>query len=158
MDDLEMIYREYYPIVYRYLLKLCMDPELAEELCQETMFQSIQKIHTFKGESKLSTWLCTIAKNLYYSEYKKRQRVTLDYPLDTIPSELDLEEKLRKKETAREIHIILHELDEPYKEVFWLRTFADLSFREIGGLFQKTENWARVTYYRAKNKIKEALE
>lgn len=158
MTDLEQLYTDYYPIVYRFLLKLCADSHTAEDITQETMFRAIQQIHTFKGDCKLSTWLCTIAKNLYFAEAKRRNRIVSDYPLETLPASRDIDLELSNKDTAREIHKILHKLDEPYKEVFWMRTFGDLSFKEIGDVFKKTESWARVTYHRAKIKIKEALE
>ncbi len=158
MSDLEQLYTEYYPIVYQFALKLCADSDIAEEITQETMFSAIQHIHTFKGDCKLSTWLCTIAKNLYFAEKKKRNKTVSDYPLDAIPFTRDIDQELSNKETARSIHEILHKLEEPYKEVFWMRTFGDMSFKEIGDIFKKTESWARVTYHRAKIKIKEALK
>ena len=158
MDDLERLYKEYYPIVYRFILKLCANPDQAEEIAQETMFRAIQQIHTFKGDSKLSTWLCTISKNLYFAEEKKRKKIVNDYPLETMPSSRDIEQGLANKEAAGQIHEVLHKLEEPYKEVFWMRTFADMSFKEIGSIFKKTESWARVTYYRAKIKVTEALK
>ena len=158
MPDLERLYTEYYPIVYRFMLKLCADSDIAEDITQETMFRAIQQIHTFKGDSKLSTWLCTIAKNLYFAEEKRRKKAVSDYPLETIPSTRDIDQELSNKETARQIHAILHKLDEPYKEVFWMRIFGAMSFKEIGDVFGKTESWARVTYHRAKMKIKEALK
>lgn len=157
MSDLDKLYDEQYPAVYAYLLKLCRNPDVAEELAQETMFRAIMQIDSFRGDSKLSTWICTIAKNLYYAEEKKNRRIISEYPLDSLPSEKNIEQELFDKETARQIHIILHGLDEPYKEVFWMRTFGELSFKQIGAIFEKTESWARVTYHRAKMKIKEAL-
>lgn len=158
MSDFEKLYDEQYPAVYYFLLKLCGNPDYAEELAQETMFRAIQQINSFRGECELNTWICTIAKNLYYAEEKKRKRYASDYPLETVVSERDIEQELFDRETARHIHRILHELNEPYKEVFWMRTFGELSFKEIGDIFGKTESWARVTYHRSKMKIKEALK
>lgn len=157
MSDLDKLYDEQYPAVYAYLLKLCKNPDVAEELTQETIYRAIMQIDSFRGDSKLSTWICAIAKNLYYAEEKKNRRIISEYPLDSLPSEKNIEQELLDKETARQIHIILHGLDEPYKEVFWMRTFGELSFKQIGAIFDKTESWARVTYHRAKMKIKEAL-
>ena len=157
MSDLDKLYDEQYPAVYAYLLNLCKNPDVAEEFAQETMYRAIMQIDSFRGDSKLSTWICTIAKNLYFAEEKKNRRISSEYPLDSLPSEKNIEQELLGKETARQIHTILHGLDEPYKEVFWMRTFGELSFKQIGAIFDKTESWARVTYHRAKMKIKEAL-
>lgn len=105
----------------------------------------------------MSTWLCQIARNTFYTAQKRRKRHT-DYPLELIPAaETSMEQKLIDKETAFQIHLLLHALDEPYREVFWMRTFGDLTFKDISILFGKTESWARVTYHRAKMKIKEGI-
>ncbi len=102
----------------------------------------------------MNVWLCQIAKNTFYTEAKRRKRQT-DDPPEEISSTDSIEQRLYDKEAALQIHTLLHTLDEPYKEVFWMRTFGELSFRDIGVLFGKTESWARVTYHRAKMKIKE---
>ena len=138
------------------MFSLCQDPALAEEITQEAFFKAFLSMDRFSGTYALGTWLCIIAKNTFYSFVKKHNRQA-DYPIDLLVSNEDLEEQFTDKETAYTIHIVLHKLPEPYKEVFWLRTFGDLSFSQIGALFGKTENWARVTYYRAKVKIKEEL-
>ena len=117
----------------------------------------LKNIGTFRGECRLSVWLCQIAKNTFYTEVKRQQRQA-DYPLDTIPVTENIEQQLLNKETAFELHRLLHRLDDPYKEVFWMRTFGELSFAEIGSLFGKSESWARVTYHRAKLKIKEGIK
>ncbi len=103
----------------------------------------------------MSVWLCQIAKNTFYTEAKKRQKQT-DYPLEVVPADDNFEQIIFDKETALELHKLLHQLSEPYKEVFWMRTFGELSFAEIGSLWGKTESWARVTYHRAKMKIRRA--
>ena len=148
----DRIYSEYFDKVYQYTLSLCKDEAWAEELTQEAFFKALKNIGTFRGECKLSVWLCQIAKNIFYTEVKRKQR-QVDYPLDTIPGTESIEQKLLNKETAFELHKLLHRLEEPYKEVFWMRTFGELSFAEIGSLFGKSESWARVTYHRAKLKI-----
>ena len=157
MNRMEEIYSEYYDTVFHYLLSLCKGESLAEELTQESFFKAMKSIDTFRGECKLSVWLCQIAKNTLYTEMKQKKR-QIDIPLDVIPADDDMEQKLFNQETAFRLHQLLHLLEEPYKEVFWMRTFGELSFKEIGLLWGKTESWARVTYHRARMKIKEAAK
>ena len=156
MQDFDKIYAEYFSEVYKFVLTLCQNPVLAEEITQEVFFKALKNIESFKGECKLSTWLCRIAKNTFY-DYAKKNNHQVDYLLEIIISDENIEEKFADKEIAYSIHKVLHKLNEPYKEVFWLRTFGELSFAQIGSLFDKTESWARVTYYRAKVMIKEEL-
>ena len=157
MEDFDKIYAEYYSDVYKFVLTLCQNPTLAEEITQESFFKALKSIDSFNGNCKLSTWLCKIARNTFYSYTKKHNR-QVDYPLDAILSDENIEEQFADKEIAYAIHKVLHKLNEPYKEVFWLRIFGELSFAQIGALFEKTESWARVTYYRAKIMIKEELQ
>ena len=157
MEDFDKIYAEYYSEVYKFVLTLCQNPTLAEEITQESFFKALKSIDSFNGNCKLSTWLCKIARNTFYSYTKKHNR-QVDYPLDAILSDENIEEQFTDKEIAYAIHKVLHKLNEPYKEVFWLRIFGELSFAQIGALFEKTESWARVTYYRAKIMIKEELQ
>ena len=123
-------------------------------MTQETFYKALQKLNNFDGKGEIFVWLCQIAKNTYLSMLQKR-RAGEELPN---PSEESLEERLLTKESAFEIHRILHALEEPYKEVFSLRTFGELPFKQIGALFGKTESWARVTYHRARLKIKEELQ
>lgn len=157
MKDFEKIYSEYYDAVFQYVLSLCMDESWAEEITQEAFFKALKSIDTFRGECKLSVWLCQIAKNTFYTAAKRKHR-QVDYPLELIPSDESIDQEIYDKEAAFQIHKLLHALDEPYKEVFWMRTFGELSFRDIGILCGKTESWARVTYHRAKMKIKEGVK
>ena len=157
MIDFEEVYSEYYDTVFRYILSLCKDKTIAEDVTQEAFFKALKKIDSFKGECKLSVWLCQIAKNTLYSELKKRNKEVSDVPLDLIPHYDRAYQDLLNKEDALEIHKILHNLKDPYKEVFWMRTFGELSFEEIARIYGKTESWARVTYHRAKTKIKEEV-
>ena len=155
--DFEQVYSEYFPRVYRYLLSLCSDPSLAEELAQDTFFRAIEHSDTFRGECRLSVWLCRIARNCWLSHVRKEKRkVSYDDAGETAAPG-DMEESLTQRDSVFQIHRRLHALPEPYREVFSLRVFAELSFAQIGGLFGKTEVWARVTYYRAKQKIREDL-
>lgn len=156
MEDFAEIYKTYYGQVYHYVWKLCQDENLAEEITQETFFKVLKKIDSYRGDCKLSVWMCQIAKNTFYNHLKKQNRHT-DCSLETVPSEDDMERKLVDKETTLKIHEILHTLKDPYREVFWMRTFGELSFQEIGKLHGKTESWARVTYHRAKMLIREEM-
>ena len=154
MDDFQEIYNLYFMDVYKYVLSLCREPQLAEEITQETFFKAMKNLDGFRGQCRLFVWLCQIAKNTYFSHQGKNS-TSFDTEPETSPS---VEEAILQKETAFEIHQILHHLPEPYKEVFSLRVFGELSFKQIGILFGKTENWARVTCYRARVKIKEELQ
>ena len=150
--NIEELYRTYFDIVYRYIRSISQDGSLAEEVTQETFFKALKKADQFRGDCDVRVWLCQIAKNTLYDHLKKQKKQLLgDERLEEAESadgEL-LEEKLAQRSQAMEIHKVLHRLSEPYKEVFSLRTFGELTFREIGMLFGKSENWARVTYYRA---------
>lgn len=157
MDSFEKLYYEYYDIVFKYIFSLCKDELWAEEITQESFFKALKNIESFRGESKLSTWLCQIAKNTFYTDLKKRQKED-NIQIEKLPYYDTVEEKILKNDENFEIHKILHNLLEPYKEVFWMRTFGELSFKEIADIFNKTESWARVTYHRAKMKIKEELK
>ena len=156
MGEIEMIYAQYFQSVYRYVLSLCRNETTAEDVTSETFFKAIKAIDKFKGECSVKVWLCQIAKNTYFSLFKKTKgEAFLELEIEIEGS--DFTEKLLDKTSALEIHRRLHVLEEPYKEVFFLRTFGELTFLEIAELFGKTENWARVTYHRAKLKLKEAL-
>ena len=158
MSDIEKIYEQHFQSVYRYVLSLCRNEATAEDVTSETFIKAIKAIDKFKGDCSIKVWLCQIAKNTYFSLLKKRKGETvLDLEAENIGEASDFTEKLFDKASAFEIHRCLHDLEEPYKEVFTLRTFGELSFAEIAELFTKTENWARVTYHRAKLKLREAL-
>lgn len=159
--NIEELYRTYFDIVYRYIRSISQDGALAEEVTQETFFKALKKADQFRGDCDVRVWLCQIAKNTLYDHLKKQKKQLLgDEKLEEAESDGGelLEEKLAQRSQAMEIHKVLHRLSEPYKEVFSLRTFGELTFREIGMLFGKSENWARVTYYRARVKIREELE
>lgn len=156
--DFEEVYTKEFPVVYKYMLVLCGNQALAEELTQETFYRAIQNSGTFRGTCKLSVWLCQIGKNLYISQLRKerhRKPVFPDEAQQQQAAQPDPEEALLRRDTAMNLHRLLHALPEPYKEVFSLRTLGELSFAQIGELFGKSESWARVTYHRAKLKLKE---
>ena len=159
--DIERIYEEHFVAVYRYVLSLSKNQYIAEEITQETFFKALKYAEQFRGECRLSVWLCQIAKNTYLGYLEKEKKLV---PSEKIPEQISfadekgLEQGFVEKETARRLHQFIHDMDEPYKEVFSLRTFSELAFAEIGTLFGKSESWARVTYHRAKLKLKEAME
>lgn len=156
MQEFDALYKTYYRQVYLYLLDLCKDPDLAEEITQETFFKVLKKLDTFEGKCSMVTWMLQIAKNNFYNYCKKKKHISTE-ECEELPAKENPEKEVIDRDTAREIHLVLHKLEEPYKEVFWMRTFGELSFKEIGTIHGKTESWARVTFYRAKQKIKEAL-
>lgn len=158
MEDFEKVYSEYYDTVFQYILSLCQDESWAEEITQEAFFKALKKIDAFRGECKLSVWLCQIAKNTFYTEAKKRQKVVAEDSLKLVVAHDSVEQNAEDKSEAFEIQRVLHTLEEPYKEVFWMRTFGEMSFKEIGAVFEKTESWARVTYHRTKIKIREGIK
>lgn len=156
MDDFEDIYKRYYSQVYFYILGLSRNRHIAEEITQETFFKVLKKIDSFKGECRVNVWITQIAKNTYYN-YCRKRKLDPESSLEGLETEENIEETLIDKELAQQIHMILHKLPEPYKEVFWMRTFGELPFREIANIHNKTESWARVTYHRARLMIREGM-
>ena len=156
--DYEKLYNSYYMQVYSYAVALTKNPEQAEEIAQHTFVKALSSKAGYKGESSELTWLCSIAKNLYYDELRRNQRISSLGENLHISSEVDIEQVVSDSDMAFRIHLVLHKLDEPYKEVFQLRVFGELSFSQIATIFGKTESWARVTYHRAKLKIQERME
>lgn len=158
MTAFEDVYRTYFKDVELYLLSVCKDAHLAEELTSQVFFQALKALPKFRGDCDIRTWLCAMGKNSYISYLRSKRQTTLVDDL-TIPDfKTPLEEQMADKDQALQIHRILHDIPEPYKEVFSLRTFGQLSFADIGELFGKTQNWACVTYHRARQKIIRELE
>lgn len=157
MTDFDEIYRLYFDDVYKYVLTLCRSSELAEEITQESFFKALKRINTYDGSCKIYVWLCQIAKNSYYSHYRK-EKIRTDNALEADTRENAIEARLVNTDDAFAIHKVLHSMAEPYKEVFTLRTFGELPFSKIGQLFGKTEGWARIVYHRARKKIKESIQ
>ena len=155
MQPMDEIYQKYARTVYRYLLSRTRYEDLAEELTQETFCQAIQSIERFDGKCRLSTWLCAIAKHQLLSYQRKH------------PPQEELERSHSVIESAEDqvigsmkyVELIksLHVCPEPFREILYMRIFGNLSFKEIGEIMGKTENWARVTYYRGKEKLREGL-
>ena len=161
VTDFEKIYKEYFNDVYLYIRRLSGDEHIAEEITSETFFKALKSIDSFRGECEIRVWLCQIAKNSYYTYVKKNSKVqdVDETELKNLPdNKNNVENEVQSKLQAFAIQKILHEIDEPYREVFMWRVYADLSFKEIAGIFNKNENWACVTYHRARKLIKQRLE
>ncbi|MDD4773976.1 MAG: sigma-70 family RNA polymerase sigma factor [Eubacteriales bacterium] len=158
MTELESLYRAYFRDVYLYILSLSKDEHIAEDITSEAFIKAIKSIDTFKGDCDIRVWLCQIAKNCYYSYLRKNKKIIYTDEEPEHISEINIEQSIVYKEDSIKIHEILHKLKEPYKEVFSLRIFSELSFKEIGYLFGKSENWACVTYHRARKKIQDEME
>lgn len=161
MTEFEQIYRTYFDDVYRYIRRLSGSGHVAEEVTSDTFFKAMQTIERFRGDCDVRVWLCQIAKNSYYTYLKKNSKIqSIEESGSLELSEIDesISEKIVRKDEIGRIQQILHDIREPYKEVFMWRIYGELSFRQIGQLFGKTENWACVTYHRARKMIKERLE
>ena len=156
-DQCARLYETCYMRVFSYVMTLAGERSLAEELTQETFYRAFTRQREFRGESDEVTWLCAIAKNCFYDE-KRRQSKTGPIPEEVPDTGKGIEQAAADRDSSFRIHVALHALEEPYREIFELRVFGELSFREIGTIFGKTENWARVTYHRARLKLQERME
>ena len=152
MHNLENIYKDNFQLVYKYLVILTHDEDIAEELTQETFYKAIKNINKFSGKAKLSTWLCKIAKNLWLDEVKKSNKFQTINENDLM--EID-EDKIFANEDKLKLFKNIQELDEETRDVIYLRLTGELSFKEIGKIMNKNETWARVIFYRGKEKLKE---
>ena len=156
--DFEEIYCEYFQEVYLYIKSLSQDGNIAEEITQEAFFKALKAIEKFDGSKDIRAWLFTIAKNTYFSHYKREKRQTnLDF-IEEQSTGVQIVKRLMNEEDAFAVHQFLHSMNEPYKEVFSLRTFGELPYKKIGVLFGKSEGWARITFYRARKQIIEYME
>ena len=153
MAKIDGIYDEYAGFVYKYLYRLSGNRDLSEELTQEVFLQALRTAGSFKGESKISTWLCQIAKHCWYKHLEKQpkeRQVSIDeMPIEFVDSSTP-EQSIIEADCRVFLYKQVHLLSEPYKEVVLLRILGELSFAEIAAIMEKTENWARVTFYRAK--------
>ena len=157
MQNIEKIYEEYFETVNKYLFCLTHNNDISEELTQETFYRAVKKINTYKGECKMSVWLCQIAKNLWYDECRKNKRYKNIEDADLLDEAeiITIEEKVISEEERVSLYKKMQKLDNKTREVMYLRISGELSFKEIGIILNKTENWARVTFYRGKNQLKE---
>ena len=161
MIELEQIYKTYFKAVFLYAMKLTGNEYIAEEITSETFLKAINSIDKFRGDCNMRVWLCQIVKNTYLSYLKKNKRILSIDDLDfqnISNSGLFIETKIGEQEEIKQTRILLHQMADPYKEVFMWRVFGELSFKEIGNIYGKTDNWACVTYHRAKKMIQSRLE
>ena len=160
MTDFENLYEMYFRDVYLYIRRLSGDEHIAEEISSETFFKAIRAIDGFRGDCDIRVWLCQIAKNCYLNYQKSQKRISSIEKIDTrdiVPEDGSIEEQFVRHDDVIRIQKILHEIPEPYKEVFMWRVFAELNFKQIGLFFGKSENWACVTHHRARNMIKKRM-
>ena len=157
---MEQVYEENAKAVYKYLFCLTHNADLAEELTQETFYQAMKGLDRFRGECKISVWLCQIAKRLWYRELEKRkpEHVPISEMAEEIRAFDDIEHDYLLNVEKVEAFRMLHKLDEVTREVMYLRLTGELSFAEIGSIMEKSENWARVTFYRGKQKLMKGRE
>ena len=158
MTEFVDIYETYFADVELYLRAICRDEALAEELTEQVFFRALKALPTFRGDCDIRTWLCAMARNAFVSHLRKEKPSQSIEELQIPDSRKTVEEWIVDQEQAMAIHRILHDLPEPYKEVFSLRIFGQLSFGDIGSLFGRTANWACVTYHRARQKIQSEME
>ncbi len=157
MQNIEKMYEKYSKIIYKYIFCLTKNHELSEEIVQDTFLVAVKNIDKFEGNSKLSTWLCAIAKNIYYKKLKKNKKiknVAID-ELNNVTSENFIEDIICEKESKLEVIKNIQKLDEETKNVMYLRIYAELSYEEIAKVMGKTSSWARVIFFRGKEKLKE---
>lgn len=157
MAEFEEIYETYVRRVYRFLLALAGDPSEAEELTQQTFYQAFLHIEQFQGRSSLFTWLCQIGKNEWFRECRRLRRFT-DEDIEEIAADKAIDVELVKKDESRRAVFVLCQLEQPYRDVVILRIYGQLAFSQIALLFEKTESWAKVTFFRGKEKLKKKME
>ena len=159
MEDFVAIYVQHFDGVYKYVFSLCRNETMAEEITQETFYRAMEHIDKFEGKCKLYVWLCQIAKNTFLTYAKKQKRHVSETDIDLSKQiEPSFENEILDKETVWKLHKLLHELSDPYKEVFSLRVFGELPFSQIGELFGKSDSWARLIFYRAKKELRRDLD
>ena len=157
--DFEDVYRRYFGDVYRYLLRLSGSETVAEDVTSETFLRAMQALPRFRGDCDVRVWLCRIARNTYFSTRRDPDNQPMEEPgEERAGSAPSPEEETLRREEGQRLRQLLHGLEEPYREVFLWRHYGDLSFREIGQLFGKSENWACVTYHRARGKLRKEWE
>lgn len=152
MKDFEDIYKLYFRDVYLYAYALSKDKHLAEDLTSEAFTKAMSKLHTFRGDCDIRVWLCQIAKNSYISHCRKNKHL-MPFPDTPMESPERFEEDIADKDLAQRIDAFVQQMEEPYRQVFVLRTYFELPYCEIAASLGRTESWARVTYTRAKRKI-----
>lgn len=159
---MEEIYKKYSMLVYNYLRSRCINEEIAEELTQETFYKAIKSVDKFRGECKVSVWLCQIAKNVWKDYIKKENKINKisinqEEYIENLLIDNSFETNEDDKNEIINLYKQIHNLDENTKEVFYLRIKGELSFKDIGEILGKSQEWARITFYRGKIKLKEEL-
>lgn len=161
MQNMDEIYSKYVDIVYKYVFCLTGNEDITEEIVQETFVVAIRDINKFRGECKISSWLCQISKYIWYKKLKKEKRnkeISLDNLQDSLVMEESIEENFCNKVDKIELFKKLQKLDEDTRNVMYLRIFGNFEYSEIAEIMNKTSNWARVVFFRGKQKLKEELK
>ncbi len=158
MTEFEKLFCENRDFIFRYLMKMTKNAPLSEELTQETFFRAYMNYTSLKNKDKASVWLCQIAKNTYFSWYNEQKKKDSLEHLEAVSSDESTEDTVIQKELSQRALICLRELEEPYRKVFLLSVLGGSSFKDISRMFKKSESWARVTFYRAKQKLSERME
>lgn len=153
VQDMEAIYRNHANMVYKFLLSKTRDADYAEELTQEVFYRAIQSVERYDGTCKVTTWLCAIARHVWLQDLNKRKRRRQESLSNDLAASENVEEQVLESGQRTEIFRQLHQLAEPMREVMYLRLSGELSFRDIGEILDKDETWARVTFYRGKQKL-----
>ena len=157
MTEFEKLFNENKEFIFKYLMKMTRDASLSEELTQETFFRAYMNYSSLRNKEKASVWLCSIAKNTYFAWYNEQKKIDTENLPEKTDESANIEELFIRKELYNKALQCLHGLEEPHKEVFMLSVFGGFSLKEISALFSKSESWARVTFYRAKQKILEKM-
>ena len=157
MTDFEKLFNENQEFIFKYLMKMTQDVSLSEELTQETFFRAYMNYASLRDKAKASVWLCQIAKNTYFAWYNEQKKKDSLDDLEAASNGADIEDVFVQKELSKKALLCLHDLEEPYKEVFMLSVFGSFSLKDISSIFGKSESWARVTFYRAKQKLLERM-
>lgn len=157
MTEFEKLFNENRDFIFKYLMKMTRNSLLSEELTQETFFRAYMNYTSLKNKNKAPVWLCQIAKNTYYAWYNEQKDKTALNDFEIADNGQSIEDAFLRKELSQKALLCLHELEEPYKEVFMLYVFGDFSLKDISLIFGKSESWARVTFYRAKQKLSERM-
>ena len=158
MTEFEKLFKENQEFIFKYLMKMTRDASLSEELTQETFFRAYINYASLQNKEKASVWLCRIAKNTYFAWYNEQKKKAPIENLELTSGNESIEDAFIQKELSQKALTCLHELEEPYKEVFMLSVFGNFSLKEISSIFGKSESWARVTFYRAKQKLSERIK
>lgn len=159
MQDMELIYKEYSMVVYKYIFCLTQSDEISKEIVQETFLEAVRSINKFKGDCKISTWLCQIAKYIWYKKLKKKNKeISLEEINDNALIENSIEDIVCDNEEKITLLKEIQKLDSETRNVMYLRILGNLEYNEIADIVNKTPNWARVTFFRGKEKIKEGKQ